>query len=75
LSPADLEYTSPTKFRFNQRLILGVVPPLASLYLRFVAATSKIVIVDGHWFQNVRRDPSHVIMPFWHESLLLAATY
>ncbi len=65
-----LEFKSPVRFRFGQRVTLAVAPPITALALKAIYRTCRVENFDEHWWHEYH--PSRQFLGgFWHESLAM----
>jgi lysophospholipid acyltransferase (LPLAT)-like uncharacterized protein len=54
-----------------ERLVLSVVPPLASAYLRFLRRTMRLAYRNREVLERARGESGQYILAFWHSRFLM----
>jgi lysophospholipid acyltransferase (LPLAT)-like uncharacterized protein len=70
-----VEYKSPYRFTFKQRLILFIFPPVLAFLLKLLFRFAKLEVRNLDSFEVMLKNYNHGILAFWHESMGLAACY
>jgi len=71
VSTDHLDYTSPRTFSAKQRLLLGIVPPVAATLLKSVDATCRHEIRGKEHWHAISQKDTRFLAGFWHENLVL----
>ena len=66
-----LQYTSPKRFTFRQRLMLFFLPPLIAFLLKAIFRTCRFEVRREEYLNGVLEKHGAFICPFWHECLHL----
>ncbi len=69
----ELDYSSPTRFTFKQRVALASVPPLLYGAFSLLFGTCRWRVEGRETLDALLARDGGCIVPFWHESMAFAA--
>lgn len=75
MNAPELNYASPARFTWPQRITLAVVPTLIAACLKSIYATCTVVGRGMEHWDRVVESGGHALVGFWHECMGLAACY
>jgi lysophospholipid acyltransferase (LPLAT)-like uncharacterized protein len=72
LKLSGLDYTSPRRFTFKQRITLAIVPRAIAWGLFLISLTLRRKVLHPELWQAAMKPSGRVIIAFWHETIALA---
>lgn len=66
-----LDYSSPRTFTPKQKILLSVLPPLASGFVKSIDMTCRHIVRGQEHWDEISKNDQHFLTGTWHENLTL----